>query len=454
MPDLVDACSVCRRQHDAAEHVDELRTLLGDVARMTRELGYHLMPGSGIPGEKVSTSRTGSPTPARLDVLSLIGPGGREVRRDARNLAPLVRRWSTVTTYTVPTPDGPRERELRTWHAELVTGAGGRPVLVADDDQVGAIPPAEWCDEWVRRWRLILQHGARTMPAGRWVDYQPTDDDQDKRLTRAGLAEWMRMSRGRPHMLRAVAAFLALRVAYADAVQRVAPALLGVRRDGDQHARRAEDALAGARPPAIAHDPAAAEWIVRYGAARTAAAVEVDAHYLQTWLPMVTGVDDPDDQVGLGRFAAELRAMRKELQHVLGETKDAQWIGRCPVKLLDDEGHETGRRCGAGLWHDAHRPGEPIECPRCYTRTPERQWLTLGARIREAWPIDTRRRYTGEDKRHAELAATMPTCRGCERTMAVDWRPSPARGDREPMWRPARLFCPAGCLAGGTVAAA
>lgn len=479
-------CLVGGHPHDGdgtlcARHTTELQDTVADVARMTRELGYHLIPGSAVAGEKVSTSRTGSPTPARLDVLSLIGPGGADVRRDARNLAPLVRRWSTVHRYTVDTPAGPVERDMRVWHAEMVTAGPaipstcrcgdpahdggtptgtptGRPVLRMDDDQVGAVPPAEWADTWVRRWRLILQDQYRWIgharPGG-WVDYTPTytDADQDKRLTRAGLGEMVRISRGMPNVQRAVAAFLAIRVAYADAHRAVGNALLGIRRDGADHVTRAEDALAGARPPTVAHDTAGVEWAMRYGTARTAAAVEVDAHYLATWLPQIALVDDPDQLADLAGFTAELRALHKELQHVLGETKDEQWLGRCPVVLLDERGEPTGRVCGAGLWHDPHRPHWRIACPRCHSSWPEVDWLALAARIRHAWPIDTRRRYTAADRRTAELAASMPTCRGCDRTMAVDWRPSPVRGDREPMWRPLKLLCPAGCLAGGMAAA-
>lgn len=469
-------CLVGRHRHPGSgalcpRHLAELLELVRDVARMTRALGYHLMPASAGPaGEKVSTSRTGSPTPARLDVLSLIGPGGREVRRDPRNLAPLVRRWSTVSTYTV---DG-KARTMRDWHSEIVTaGAGpgrpcrcgqphdsdaqpsgtvtGRPVLRMVDDQAGAIPPAEWMDEWVRRWRLRLAHGARKLPEGAWVDYA-TDADQDKRMARAGLGEMARMSRGRPTMMLAVAAFISLRLEWEALNRRIGPALLGLRTDGAEHQVRAEDALAGARPPAIAHDTAGAEWIIRYGAAKTAAAVEVDAYYLATWLPSIALLDDPDAL--LDEFVPELQALHSELQYVLGEIGDETRIGRCPVKLVDGDGNETDRLCGAEIRHDPQRIGWRIQCHRCHTSWPETQWLALASLIRIRHPIDTRRRYTAGDRRAAELAATMPTCRGCDRTMAVEWRRAPERGDTETWWRPVKLVCPAGCLAGGTTAAA
>jgi hypothetical protein len=464
-------------------HVTELTGLITGVARMTSALGHHLMPGSSAAGEKVSTTRTGSPTPARLDVLSLIGPGVTEVRRDARSLVPQIRRWSTVTTYDVHTiRDGTptvARRQLRQYHVEMLvdqaTGPAracrcgnphadddvhrppaGRPRLVLLDDQVGAVPPAEWCDMWVRRWRLTLQHHHTRLPAGRWVDYG--EADQAKRLTRAAIAEQTRIGRGVPPMLAAVAAYVAVAHAYAQHARRVTVgnALLGIRHDGQKHTARVLDAITGGGPPPICHDTAAAEWSVRYGTTQTAATVEVDAQYLTTWLPLLAEMDDDDDHLGLAEFAAELRALHRELEHVLGETRDEQWLGRCPAHLVDPRtGDETGTVCGAGLWHDPHRTGWRIECPRCHSSWPEREWLALAAKIRYEWPIDPRRRYTLGDRKAAERNLDrLPTCRGCERTMSVDWRPAPERGDRQEMWRPTRMVCPQGCLAGGTAVAA
>lgn len=429
-------------------HLPELTDLVTGVAQMTRQLTYHLMPGSALPGEKVSTTRVGSPTPARLDVLTLIGPGGRDVRRDARLLVPQVRRWSTVSTYdvTVIRDNKPvtERRKLRHWHSELVMDDNGRPLRVLADDQVGAIPPAEWADEWVRRWRLALQHN-RTTLAGRWVDY--SEAEQAKRLTRAGIGESVRLAAGRPSLMRAVAAYLDARAAYfavaAEAHHTARNAVLGL-----GQATVATDARR--RPDAVV-----AELQLRYGVCHTAATVEVDAHYLTTWLPLVAELDDPDDTLGIGPFTTELRALHKELEYALGYTRDEQWLGRCPAKLVDDRGDPTGRVCGAGLWHDAHQPHVRIQCPRCHSSWPEQDWLALAARIRHAWPVDTRRRYTAGDRKVAERnLERLPVCKGCERTMSVVWKPAPVRGDREPMWRPVRLACPAGCLAGGTQAAA
>lgn len=454
-------CLVTGHRHRGAggicdEHLTELASLADGVARMTRELGYHLVPGSGPAGEKVTTSRTGSPTPARLDVLSLVGPGVTEIRRDSRNLAVQVRRWSTVTTYQVLAQrrvDGQWKtvtvrRELRDYHAEVIVDGKGRPVRRLADDQVGAVPPAEWLDTWVRRFRVALQHPPRPLPPGTWVDY--TEPDQGKRLTRAGLAEWWRMTHGRPSIMRATAAFLTVRVAYADAIGRAA---LGLTTDGRERQARAEDALAGRRPPAVAYDTVTAEWILRYGAAKAAAAVEVDASYIKQWLPMIVAVNDDADSLELATFATELRALHRELEATLGLTRDDQWIGRCPAQLVDPRtGDETGRLCGAGIWHDAHRSDTaPIVCPRCQTRWPVTDWLALRARIRHAWPIDVRIRYTQADRKYAEsVVERLPKCRGCETTMSVRWVIDYRRGDKIAMYRPAGYFCPNRCLAGGT----
>lgn len=466
------------------DHVGELRALIDGVTRMTRQLGYHLLPSaSSTAGEKVTTSRVGSPTPARLDVLSLIGPGVTELRRDRRSLVPQVRRWSTVETIDVhAVVDGQptvQQRQVRVYHRELVvthnphaatcrcgqdhTSANGnrrgRPVQVLVDDQVGAVPPAEWLDVWVRRWRLALRHTGSTPILGQ-VDLA-CDADQRRRLHRAMIGEWVRVNSGRPAMLPAVAAFLAVRHDYeqfvADARTRVGHALLGVRHDGPDHQQRANDALLGVRPPAVTHDPATAEWIVRYGTAHTSALVEVDARYLSKWLPVAAETDD--ERVALDAFAAELRALHHELEHVLGETRDEQWVGRCPAQLVNPDGTTTtARRCGAGLWHDPHGRTPSIECPRCHTRWPETDWLPLAQLIRRTWPIDMRRRYTQTEREQATAAADqLPTCSGCDTTMTVEWKPAgwkgPAR-DRIPTWRPVRFACPNGCLAAGTLVAA
>lgn len=490
-------CLVTGHQHRGpysicSEHLAELIGYTRGIPRMTLDLGYHLVPGSAPAGEKITASRSGSPTSARLDALNLVGPGVSDVIRDPRSLAAQVRRWSTVTTYDVVFERGGKtiteQRELRTYHAETITGRrsgpapacrcgephddetrpsgqpDGEPVRVLPGDQVGAVPPAEFLDTWVRRIRVALQHPPRPAPAGMWIDYG--EAEQGKRLARAALGEWARIGRGQPSMMHAVAAFLGVWQAYAQTVTvlraEVGATVLGMRPDGPGHVTRVETALTGARPPVVAYDTMTAEWILRYGVARTAAAAEVDAAYLIRWLPVAAAINDESDSLGLADFAAELLALHRELECVLGLTRDEQWVGRCPAKLVDPRtGAESGRLCGAGIWHDPHRGTAgrpaPIECPRCHTRWNVREWHPLAARIQHAWPVDVRRRYTLPERKYAEssdVVDRLPKCRGCESTMAVRWLIDYRRGDKTVMYRPAGYYCPQRCLAGGIAEAA
>jgi hypothetical protein len=276
--------------------------------------------------------------------------------------------------------------------------------------------------------------------------------DRDSRLAAAAYRESLLMAAGRPLLLPAVAQYVAIRRAYQHAQQRarsrIAAQVLGMGAGGPAAQARVAAALAG-QPVEPATDAVAAEWTLRYGAAQVAAGVEVDTGYLTAWLP--DALDAPHADVA--GFAVELRALVSELEHVLGETRDEQWLGRCPAELLDDAGQPLARACGYGLWQDPYRTR--VECPRCHSTWREADWLLLATRIHRAWPIDQRRLYTAADRKAAELNVDrMPRCRGCERTMAVQWRQVRRRGYREPAYRPAALVCPIGCIAGGTVAAA
>lgn len=481
-------CRVGGHPHDSAGglctyHLEAARAQLVELPRLVRSLTHYLVPGPSLPGEKVSTTRVGSPTPARLDVLTLVGPGATEVRRDRRALVPMVRRWSTIETVTVAVPRGPgrppelERRQVRVWHREVVVDHDGRPLLVADDDQVGVVPPGEWCDVWVRRWRRELGHPvpergraggwarrwrkpgdprAGTRPGGAPVALPAVDrvaEDRAQRLADAAAREALLMRHGRALVLPAVAAYIALKTTYAAQLTAAAAAVgsrvLGLDTDGPAARARSEAAAAGGRVQRAPSDAIAAEWVLRYGGATTAAHVEVDAGYLAQWLPFAAERDD----AAVGEFVVELRALVAELQHALGETRDEHWVGRCPAALHDGDGEPTGRVCGYGLWQDPYR--SRVECPRCHTAWPEKEWLALAARIRAAWPIDQRRLYTLGDRKAAEKHTDrLPSCRGCERTMAVEWREIRGRGYREPMYRPVGWTCPAGCIAGGAAVAA
>lgn len=468
-------------------HLQRMRAELAGVARMTRELPTRLVPGSAPGGERVSTTRTGSPPPVDPNVLSMLAAGGAEVRRDARMLAPQVRRWSTLSTYDVtvanPDPNGPpitERRQLRTWHAETVTdgtyepvscncgrphldGKGqpirrGRPLLVMDDDQVGSIPPAEWADMWVRRLRLALQD---TTSLIRGQVSLACDADQRRRVERVKIGEALRSARRSPTLMPAVAQLIAFQRAYQQHLETAAPrirmALLGVRDDGPAHQARVAAALAGQGPlpgeAAVIHDPVAAEWSVRYGYAGVAAAVEVDTCYLAEWLPLLAEHDDPDSDVDIAVFARDLRHLHSELEYLLDESSDLRWIGRCPAYLRDTDGEETDRICGARIWQDPYR--SVIDCPRCLTGWPEAEWLHLANLIRVRWPIDRRRRYTQGDRVAAEKCVDrLPRCSGCERVMTVEWAETSGRRDQIRTWSPTGFACPSGCIAGGVSVAA
>ncbi|WP_431935832.1 hypothetical protein [Micromonospora sp. RP3T] len=492
--DPAGVCQVGGHPHDnpggiCTYHLDAARAHLAALPRLVQALAGHLTPGSSLPGDKVATTRVGSPTPARLDVLTLVGPGATEVRRDSRALVPMVRRWSTIETVTVTVPALPgrppttERRQIRVWHRELVVNTAGRPLLVADNDQVGVVPPAEWCDVWVRRWRRELgqpvpERGraggwvrrwrrpgdprAGRRPAGAPVALPANDriardraahaarvaDDRDARLADAAARQALLLGHGRTLTTPAVAAYLTVKAGYAAhlrtvraAHDAVGAAVLGL------HTTRTPTPAGGERARRV--DAVAAEWQMRYGTATVAAHVEVDAAHLAAWLPDAATLDD----AGVGEFAVELRALVAELENAIGETRDDHWLGRCPVALVDDDGDPTGRLCGYGLWQDPYR--SRAECPRCHTVWPQKQWLALAARIRAAWPVDRRRLYTLADRKEAERhTERLPQCRGCERTMAVQWREVRARSHREPMWRPVGWECPAGCIAGGTQVAA
>lgn len=457
-------------------HLEQIRTELAGVARCTARLTDHLVPGTTPAGDKVSTTRVGSPTSARLDALNMLAPGGREIRRDARQLHVQVRRWSTRTPYQVPVMrDGKPAVETRYttgWHSQLLTdgipqpGACscgtthspdaiptgtplGRPILALDDDQVGSIPPAEWADEWVRRWRLAL--GRTHSPLRGRIDLA-CDADQRRRVERARIAESLRAARRTPALMPAVAQLITVQRIYEqhlrDTGQRVTHALLGVRDDGPQHQQRVTAAMTGAAADRIQHDTVTAEWAVRYGHAHTAAAVELDTARLADWLELAADVDDPDGQIDLAGFATELRSLHFELAHIVGDITDEQWLGRCPAMLRDADGEETDRVCGYGLWQDPYRA--LVECARCRTSWPKQQWLRLANLIRRRWPIDRRRRYTDGDRHQAETNIDyLPRCTGCDRTMRVEWREITGRRDLTRFWAPGPLVCPAGCLAGG-----
>ncbi len=411
---------------------ERITAQLAELPRMMAALALHLVPTAvGFRTDRVATTRTGSPTTARLDVLNLAGPGtdGLSPQTVAGMLHPQVRKWRTVHRVVVTTTVGGTrrqvERDVVEWHQEMVrkppytpvhvarTGdrdvfhpairpVVGPPVLVADNDQTGLLPPAEWLDSWARMWRRRFGHA--TPPARRAQGAEKT-----------------------PAGARIAAAAMVLAAQHRYNVQ----VILGL---SPGH---------GGAPTLRAPDPLADEWMIRYGEPAADRASHSNVTYLLAWFDQASEHD-----LGIGDFAAELRSLTAELGRVLGEQPDEQWLGRCPARITDRV-TEVARLCGAGLWQDPH--ASQVQCPRCRsTWGPKRvELFHLAMEIRRVWPIDRRRRYTTADANTASDAA--PDCPGCGVQTEVAWRDVTATDDRERWWRPERAVCPNECVEAGRV---
>lgn len=427
-------CVVCGTRPAAGGHVCDLDLLrigeqLADLPRKIRALDLALAPANAPGGQRVSQSgRTGSPAPARLDALSLIGPGSD--RTAALALAtmthPRVRRWRTVEHVTVCSlTGGERDIELVTWHQELYAhrkvaysaSRGGQlthavrprqpsdppPVGQLHNDQVGLVPPLVWLRSWARRWRRMFGHHQ--------PDISPASS-ADERVWRAWLA--------REHTAQAAAQ----REAHARALLALDPYIAPGERPGD---------------------PLGQAWQLRFGPAGTPLLADQDWRYLLTWLHEACRREQAD----LGGFAAGLRALSEELVRVLGERPDQQWIGRCPTPLVE---HETGlsHPCGAGMWQDPY--ASQVACTRCRSVWgPSRlALLQLAVQIRKTWPVDRRRRYTTDEVDGLVLARPLK-CPACAAAVKVLWVDVTGQGDKQRFWKPTQTLCPHGCPDGGRI---
>lgn len=429
-----DRCVVCagRRPHRGVvceTDRDRMRVMLAELPRKLAALPAELPPGQAPAGERVSTSRTGSPAGARLDVLTLTGPGsdGLSTQAVAAMLHPHVRRWSTKRSVVVIARNRAEIREVTDWHSEPVYDADGNPVLIAADDQVGLLPPVEWLDSWVRTWRQHFGHS--TVAMSRRPGQRPA-----RRFTERELHTALVRSAASPLTSPTVAWMWAVHRAWR---QYAANTVLG---------------LTGYVPPGQRPaDPLAHEWAIRWGASDVPYDPGRTVAYLTTWLD-----DACDADVGIADFASELRSLVAELGRVLGDTPDHQWLGRCPAIIQDVEAGElgpgSGKRCGAGLWQDPYRgtyadgqfTGEaPVTCPRCRTTWgPKRIDLhRLAGEIRQAWPLDRRRRYARDELDQVPR----PDCPGCGQQVRVQWRDVTGRGERTQWLVVSAVTCPNGC---------
>jgi hypothetical protein len=405
-------CVVCRRREPDDGYIcsadrRHIVDMLTDLPRKVSRLHLRLAPSSVGATEHVATSRAASPIPARLDALTLIGPGNVAVTTLGR----------TRTTRTAVVTRAVGTRLVREVRRVVEWRYSTAPAAPANDDQVGPIPPAEWADSWVRDWRRQLGHHvpSRTRPV------QPAD----RHAERAAFVRSMVAGASNPATSAAVAAIAAV---FRAGRQANIDTLLG-RVDG----------YGGLAPTAERQaDPVGEEWRIRFGDMAHPTMLQADVDYLLTWLDEACRRD-----LGVADFAVELRALSNDLTHVLGEGADQQWLGRCPSFVAEASDAAT-RPCGAGLWQDPH--ASQVQCPRCHSVWgPKRfELLLLASEIRRVWPVDRRRRYNADDID----ALRVPHCQVCGSTRRVWWREVTATTEARRWWRPDRITCPAGCEEG------
>jgi hypothetical protein len=405
---LAELCRVCRTRPGpvCTDDQQSIDRQLAELPRRFAAVAGALKPGSAATGERVSVSSdVNAPLPARLDALSLIGPGSDVPAA----LHPLVRHWATRRTVLVTTLVAGHARQVKVkvtdWSHELVRGVDGRPVMVPDD-QVGTVPPREWLDMQVRRWRAHFGHH---VPARTLLPPQ------------------------RPYI---PAAYLTLLRITGGA--RTVAFLAAVHTGRGAHSRMAYRGLLAGN-----QDPATRELERRGGPSAVPHAVQWDVDYLRAWL----GQACDQGSLDIATFAAQLRTLHAEIGAVLGDAPDQEWIGRCPAFIddLDPDGDPTGRKrpCGAGLWEDSTAFSAQVQCPRCRST-----WDTHGhagagtaREIRRVWPIDRRRRYTADQIDRLNV----PKCPACGGRVRIEWRDVTGTRDPERTWQPAAASCPTGC---------
>lgn len=432
---MTDACVVCHRPGSALCETDRkatAQTLANLPARLDR-LAYEIAAISAGPsGEHVTTSgKVEAKIPARMAVLSMDGPGASEV---SQRLHPLMRHWSIRRTLTVHGHANGYatvyEQVVTDWYHEAVIGADGRPVLVTDDDQIGAVPPREWLDTTVRGWRYALGHHVpqRTILA-----------------TSGEAARWLRLLRDKPVLEdgpdRMVAVGPLVRAGLDPALITAAllPALI------TQQSRAEHFGLTGYQAPAERSlDPLLDEVERRFGEPPAERALLMDIQYLLTWLDEAAERD-----LDMASFTAALHNLDAELAGVLGDDPEKVWIGRCPAFLADTstgpDGEETVVRkpCGGGLWQDNAAFSAQVRCPRCGSvwDTHGPAAATLAREMRKVWPVDRRRRYNS-DELDCLPALRCPTCKEC---VIIDWKDVTGTRDKRRWWQPAGCRCRRGC---------
>lgn len=392
--DTIDGKCVLCRVHDGRVCEScrvRMAELLSAVPDILRRLPLAMLPGQGG-GERVSSTRE-APLPLRLAALNLAAGGSDDARCV---FVPRVRVWASGETVAAPTDDDPHATvQVTVWHRALVRDGRGRPVMTLADDQSGVLPVGTWLERWALDWNRQFGHGSEPRPARQ---------AQCECGVRPAVANRHLHRRGCNHY----------RPPLPDAVR----TLLG---------------LGKALPPAERpEDPAADEWLLRWGATHPGDATLARHRYLTQNLNHAC-----DFHPAIADFAASLRGLVGAARAVLGDTEDLEYVGRCPEEITA-HGSDERRICGAAIWHDPHT--SVVTCPRCRAETPLGRRIWLARRILEAWPIDRRRRY------HLGLIQILrlPVC-SCGERVEVEWIDATERADRERFWRPGRVTCPNGC---------
>lgn len=408
-------CMVCHTQPGAVcpECQNTITRQLRDLPKRLAALAAALMPGQAPAAERVSvSSHVTANLPVNTAALSLLAPGTSEI---TVRLHPLVRHWSAKRKVLVTTHVGGYARtvpvEVTDWFHETVIGADGRPVLVhADDDQVGVVPPREWLDAQVRRWRSHFHHHVPPR----------TRRHRDVRTDLPGAYRTLLRTPGGPRLLGALAA---------------------LRTVGGAHARMAHLGLLGYEDPAArAADPVLDAIERRCGPAATPHTVQWDIDYLLTWLPEACA----EDALELAEFAAQLTALHAEISRALGDVDDKERIGRCPAFLADPDAPDgRARPCGAELWQDNAAFTAQVQCPRCHSTWDTRGHAGAGTarEIRRVWPVDRRRRYNADEIDRIPALK----CRGCTGRVRLEWREVTGSRDKQRTWQPIKAWCDTGC---------
>lgn len=405
-------CVVCHDQPGPVCSTDQhlIDEQLAALPRRLATLAGAPLPGQAASGERVAvSSHVATPVPGGVARMSLLGPGGQV----PVVLHPLVRHWSAKRKVLVTTHVVGHARQVQVevtdWFHELVRDEDGNPVMVPDDDQTGVVPPREWLDMQVRRWRAHFGHQVphRTLlPRHSTRAYVPPS-----------YVTLLRVPDG-PRLV----GFLAAAHVASGAQARMAYSGL----------------LTDSTPADVAADAER-----RPGVAPPAESMRWDTKYLRTWLAKACA----EDALDMAEFAAQLRALHAEIGRCLGDTPDQEWIGRCPAFIaeLGDDGEPTGRKvpCGGGLWQDNNAFTAQVKCPRCCMTWDTRGHAGAGTarEIRRVWPVDRRRRYSAPE---IDRLVT-PKCRGCGSRVKIEWRDVTGTRDRQRTWQPVSARCGNSC---------